>query len=157
MFCLQNRGFRAILRDISCGTQVSSAELATKIAVAVGTGREYPGPKVRLRKGAPPIPAQRCVTITFRARVAVNARSFYTINTHMQHARRSCTYGASGPIAQDETAGTPISQTLYVPYRCRGTLKINVGYTQQRRPAPMPFDVGGFRNAKVGRATVKLP
>jgi len=22
MFCLQNRGFRAILRDISCGTQV---------------------------------------------------------------------------------------------------------------------------------------
>jgi hypothetical protein len=32
-----------------------------------------------------------------------------------------------------------------------------VGYTQQRRPSQMPFDIGGFGNAKVGRAVAKLP
>lgn len=136
---------------------VSSADLAATIGVRVGTRREYPGPKVRPRNGAPPIPAQRRVTITFRARVAASARSFYTISTRMQRARRGCAYGTSGPIAKDVTAGSVISQTLYVAYRCRGTMKIEVGYTQQRRPGRMPFDVGGFGNAKVGRATVKLP
>ncbi|MEJ7788149.1 MAG: hypothetical protein WKF96_25385, partial [Solirubrobacteraceae bacterium] len=136
---------------------ISRTDLATEIGVRVGTRREYPGPKVRPRKGAPPIPAQRRVTITFRARVAANARSFYTINTRMQHARRSCAYGTSGPIAQDVTAGTVISQTHYVPYRCRGILKINVGYTQQRRPGPLPFDIRDVGNAKVGRTSVKLP
>ena len=36
-------------------------------------------------------------------------------------------------------------------------MRINVGYTQQRRPGPMPFDVGGLGNAKVGRAAAELP
>jgi hypothetical protein len=50
-----------------------------------------------------------------------------------------------------------LSYKLYLPYRCHGTLTINVGYTQQRRPSQMPFHVGGFGNAKVGRAVVELP
>jgi hypothetical protein len=136
---------------------VTRAQLATTIHVQVGKRREYPGPRVKPRNGAPPIVAQRRITITFRARVAANARSFYTINTRIEGASRGCSYGTFGPIAKDVTAGSIISESLYVGYRCRGTLRINVGYTQQRRPGPMPFDVGGLGNAKVGRATAKLP
>lgn len=137
--------------------RISAADLATRIRVEIGTRREYPGPSVKRPKGAPPIPAQRRITVTFRARLAANARSFYTITTRMQRASKGCTYGSFGPIAKDVTAGSVLSHTLYVPYRCRGTLKINVGYTQQRRPGPMPFDIGGLGNAKVGRATATLP
>jgi len=137
--------------------RVTRAQLATQVRVQVGTRREYPGPKVKLRKGAPAIPAQRRINVTFRARLAANARSFYTISTRMHGAGRRCAYGTFGPIARDVTAGSIISQTLYVAYRCRGTVTINVGYTQQRRPGPMPFDIGGLGNAKVGRAIARLP
>jgi hypothetical protein len=135
---------------------ISRSDLATTIRVRVGTRAEYPGPKVKLPAGARPIPAQRRITLTFRARVAADAHSFYTVSTRMQRASKGCTYGGFGPIAKDVTAGTVLTHTLYVLYRCRGTLKINVGYTQQTRPGPMPFDIGGFGNAKVGRATARL-
>jgi hypothetical protein len=36
-------------------------------------------------------------------------------------------------------------------------MKINVGYTQQRRPGRMAFDIGGSGNARVGTAIAKLP
>jgi hypothetical protein len=136
--------------------RISSGDLATKVGVHIGTRREYPGPKVKLPRGAPVIPAQRRITITFRARLAANARSFYTISTRMQHVSEGCPYGTFGPIAKDVTTGSVISHILYVPYHCRGALKINVGYTQQRRPGPMPFDIGGLGNAKVGRVTATL-
>jgi hypothetical protein len=60
------------------------------------------------------------------------------------------------PIATPLTMPV-VSQRLYFPYRCRATLTIDVGYTQQRRPSQMPFDIGGFGNAKVGHALAKLP
>ena len=137
--------------------RISRGDVAAKVRVAVGTRREYPGPKITPPKGMPAIPAQRRVTLTFRARLAADARSYYTVSTRMQRAARDCMYGSFGPIAKDVKAGSVLSHTLYVPYRCRGTMKINVGYTQQRRPGPMPFDIGGFGNAKVGRVTVALP
>jgi hypothetical protein len=138
-------------------TPVSRAELASTIHIRVGTRPEHPGPKVNRQKGAPPIPAQRRVTVTFRARRAADTRSFYTVTTRMLHASKGCGGGTMGPIAKDVVAGTVLTHTLYFRYGCHGTLKINVGYTQQRRPSPMPFDVGGFGNAKVGTALAKLP
>ena len=136
---------------------VTHADLAADIHVHVGTRPAYPGPKVKRPKGAPPIRVQRRVTIVFRARRAANARSFYTVSVRALHGSKGCPFGMMGPIAKDVAAGTVLRQTLYVPYRCHGTLKINVGYTQQRRPSQMPFDIGGFGNAKVGRAVAKLP
>jgi len=135
---------------------ITRAQLATTIDVDIGTRREHPGPKIKLPKGAPVIPAQRRITIRFRARVAATARSFYTVNTRLHAAGKNCRYRGFGPIAKDATAGSAISYTLYVAYRCRGTLTINVGYTQQRRPGPMPFDIGGLGNAKVGHVTATL-
>ena len=135
---------------------VTHADLAATVRVHVGTRPEHPGPKVKPRKGQPPIRAQRRITVTFRARRAANARSFYTITTRIRHGGEGCSFGTIGPIARDVTAGSVLTQKLYFPYRCHGTLNINVGYTQQRRPSQMPFDIGGFGNAKVGRATAEL-
>jgi hypothetical protein len=137
---------------------VSRAELATTIRVHVGTRRERPGPKVKRPEHAPPIPVQRRITIVFRARRAADARSFYTVNTRIERRSKGCmAYGTFGPIARDVTPGTVLTRVLYVPYRCHGTMKIRVGYTQLRRPGQMPFQIGGFGNAKVGRVTVRLP
>lgn len=135
--------------------RISAADLATPVHVEVGTRPEHPWPNVKLLKGTRPIPAQRRVTITFRARLAADTRSFYTINSLMKAGPR-CSYGTFGPITRDVKAGSVISEKLYVAYRCRGTMTIEVGYAQQRRPGPMPFDFGGRGNAKVGRVTVEL-
>lgn len=58
--------------------RVTPAQLAATVHVRVGTRPEHPGPKIELRKGMRPLPAQRRVTVTFRARHAANARSFHT-------------------------------------------------------------------------------
>jgi hypothetical protein len=134
---------------------VSRADLATTVRVRVGTRREHPGPKPP--KGTRPFPAQRRVTVAFRARAAADARSFYTVSTQLQHGGKGCFYMTMGPIAKDVVAGTVLTKTLYVPFKCHGIMKINVGYTQQRRPGQMAFDIGGFGNAKVGTAVAKLP
>jgi hypothetical protein len=94
--------------------------------------------------------------VTFRARRAANARSFYTVTTRILRGGEGCWFGTMGPIAHDVAAGSVLTQKLYFPYRCHGTLNLNVGYTQQHRPSQLPVDIGGFGNAKVGRATAKL-
>jgi hypothetical protein len=135
---------------------VTHADLATTIRVHVGKRPVHPGPKVKPPKGFPPIPAQRRVTIVFRARRAGDARSFYTVSTRVLRGRKGCTYATMGAIARDVAAGSVISHALYLPYRCHATVEIDVGYTQRRRPSQMPFDIGGFGNAKVGRVFAKL-
>jgi hypothetical protein len=57
-----------------------------------------------------------------------------------------------GPIAKVVPAGTVLTLTRYVPYRCRGTPEVRAGYKQRRRPGHVPFDVGGVGNANVGIA-----
>jgi hypothetical protein len=137
-------------------TPVPSAQLATTVHVRVGTRPERPGPGIHRRPGMPPILAQRRVTVTFRARVAADARSFYTVSVQM-HGGKGCSLGTFGPIAKDVTAGTVLTETLDFPYRCHGVAKIDVGYTQRRKPGQMPFDIGGFGNAKVGTALARIP
>jgi hypothetical protein len=135
---------------------VTHADLATTIRVHVGKHPAHPWLKLRRPKGSPPIPAQRRVTIAFRARRAANARSFYTVSTRMLHGGKGCTYMTTGPIARDVAAGAVVTQKLYFPYRCHTTLQIEVGYQQQRRPSQMPFMPDGLGNAKVGRVFAKL-
>jgi hypothetical protein len=135
---------------------VPNAELATTIRVHVGKRRAHPFRRLKQPKGMPPVPAQRRVTIVFRARRAANARSFYTVSTRMLHGGKGCTFGTIGPIARDVAAGAVVTQQLYLPYRCHAMLQVDVGYTQQRRPSQMPFSPDGFGNAKVGRVFAKL-
>jgi hypothetical protein len=135
--------------------RLSRAALASAIHVRVGNRPRHPGPKSGPATGARPVPAQRRITVTFRARRAGDARSFYTVSAEIRHTSRGCPSGISGPIAKDVVAGTVLTHTLYVPYRCGGTLSIKVGYTQQRAPSQMPFLIG-LGNAAVGSALVKL-
>ncbi len=131
---------------------VSRAELASPVHVHVGTKPEHPGPKNPKYK----VPAQRRITVTFRARQAADTRSFYTVSTEMHQRGKGCAYGSFGPVAKDVKAGTVVKYTLWAAYGCHGTMRINVGYAQQRRPTQMPFMIDGFGNAKVGTALVKL-
>jgi hypothetical protein len=94
---------------------VSHADLAADVHVRVGTRPEHPGPKVERRKGAPPLLAQRLVTVTFRARRAANARSFYTVSTRMLHGSKGRSFGTMGPIAKDVVVGRVLGQKLYFP------------------------------------------
>jgi hypothetical protein len=133
-------------------TPVSHQQLATTVHVRVGARAEHPGPKVKGRT----FPAQRRVTITFRARVAGDARSFYTVETQMLHGRKNCQGGTGGAVAKDVKAGTVLTRTLWVPYHCRNRMRIDVGYAQPTTPSPMPFMVGPLGDDKVGSTTVKL-
>jgi hypothetical protein len=105
---------------------VTHADLATTIRVHVGKRPVHPGPKVKPPKGFPPIPAQRRVTIVFRARRAGDARSFYTVSTRVLRGRKGCTYATMGAIARDVAAGSVISHALYLPDRCHATVEIDV-------------------------------
>jgi hypothetical protein len=129
---------------------VSRGQLAATVHVSVGTRAESPERDVAAD--------QRRITVTFRARQPADARSFYTIGVQVLHGGKHCSAGRLfGPIAKDVKAGTVLTRTEWMNYRCRGMLKVNVGYTQQRRPSQMPFDVAGLGDDdKVGSVTVKL-
>jgi hypothetical protein len=149
----QLKGFVPVKRPT-----LTHADLAAPVRVRLGTRPEHPGTGAGTRRRSlPPIPAQRRVTVSFRARHAADARSFYTVSIRIPRAGAGCGSNLLGPIARDLAAGTVVTQRYDVPYRCHGTLRIAVGYTQQRRPSQLPFDVGGFGNAKVGRVLVRLP
>ena len=135
---------------------VTHAELATTIRVPVGKRPAHPFRKVKQPKGAPPVPAQRRATIVFRASRAADARSYYTITATALQRGKGCTYATMGSFPRDVAAGTVLTRTLYFPYRCHTTLRIDVGYTQQRRPTTGPFPPAAFGNAKVGRVFAKL-
>jgi hypothetical protein len=137
---------------------VTSADVAAPIHVTVGDRPEQPHLGVKPPRGAPPIPAQRAVTVSFRARRAANARSFYTISSDVLHHAPGCPGDSTfGPIAKDVAAGGIVRQTLYFAYNCPGTVRIVVGYAQQHRPTAMPYEITGRGNVRVGRAVVKLP
>ncbi|HWK26435.1 MAG TPA: hypothetical protein VNS09_07735 [Solirubrobacter sp.] len=128
---------------------VTREQLATPVRLHVGTRREHLGDVEHA-------PAQRKVTVTFRARVAADTRSFYTVRWETRPHGLRCGPIGFGPITKDVTAGAVLDYTIYVPYRCAGRVEVKVGYSQQRRPGQMPFDVGGLGNAKVGTAVARL-
>jgi hypothetical protein len=131
---------------------VSPGSLATAVRVQVGSRPERPS-QLRAPKGAP---AQRRVTVRFRARVAADIRSFYTVTSQMKDGGEGCSYVSSGPITAGVAAGSVVRRDLWVPYRCKGTLDIGVGFAQQRRPGQTPFMLEAPGNADVGRVQVKV-
>jgi hypothetical protein len=141
------RGFAAPALD-----RVTRAQLRTPIRVRVGRRPETPAgvPKgVRLTK-------QRKVTLTFRARVDADARNSFTVTTQMVKGGRDCGGGSGGAISRDIKAGTIVKHELWVPYRCRNAMRINVGFLQQTKPSGLPFQAGPAGNAKVGTRVVRL-
>ena len=126
-------------------------DVASPLQVKVGTKPELP-------PDLPPgtrTPNLRAITITFRARRAADAKSFYTISTEKNHGGPRCAQNTFGPIARDIEAGATVTETRWVGFSCRGTMKIRVGYTQQRKPSMMPFMADGRPNPKVGTAVAK--
>jgi hypothetical protein len=135
--------------------KVTAEDLAMPIHVRVGKRPEHPGPKPP--KGVR-FPAQRRITISFRARAAADARSFYTVYAELHPHADGCGYGMVGPIAKDVKPGEVVTSTLYWGYGCHGRLTVEVGFQQQRRPGRgAPFMPTGRGDVKVGRTTVALP
>jgi len=132
--------------------RVSASDVATTVRVVAATAPETP-PGI---PSSTPIPAQRRVTIRFRARVAADVRSFYTVGSRMKGGGEECSYLPRAPITKDVAAGTIVQYDLWVRYRCHGTLQVEVGYEHARQPTAMPFTLDGPGNAWVGRAEVKL-
>ncbi len=99
---------------------------------------------------------QRRITVSFRARRAADAKSFYTIMTEKRYGGPGCAVITMGPIARDVSAGAVITQTRWVDHHCRGTMTIRIGYEQQHGPTQLPFDSGGRPDAKVGTTVVRL-
>ncbi|WP_157592245.1 hypothetical protein [Solirubrobacter soli] len=132
---------------------VDASDLASTVRVVVGSKPEKP-PGVQ----APTkIPAQRRVTIRFRARVGADVRSFYTVRYQVKNGNAGCSTGiVGGPIIKDVAAGAVVRHDVWVSYGCRGTMEISVGFEQQRKPATMPFMVSGLGDARVGRAEVAV-
>jgi hypothetical protein len=144
------RGFAAPDLD-----RVTRAQLRTPIKVRVGRRPEMPAGAPTPPKGVR-LTKQRKVTLTFRARVDANARNYFTITTQMIKGGRRCAGGSSGAISRDIKAGTIVKHELWVPYRCRNEMRINVGFLQQTKPSMMPFEASPASNAKVGTRVVRL-
>ena len=94
--------------------RVSAGELASTVRVSVGTRPEQPPGRVTPKGMA----AQRRVTIRFRARVAADARSFYTVGAQIKDGGEGCSYSLQGPIAKDVTVGSVVKYDLWFAYRC---------------------------------------
>ena len=135
---------------------LTAAQLATPLRLHVGTKPVYPGhlpPGQRHRQQA-----QRLITVVFRARVAADAHSYYTFYaTTPRSGKKNCHADSGGLIARDLAAGTVVTRTLYVPYNCRGSMTVSIGYVQQRTPSQMPFELGFKPDFTVGAGTVTVP
>ena len=93
------------------------------------------------------MPAERKITLRFRARVAADGRNVYTVLARLSTGKGSCGSESAGTIARDIKAGQVITHELWVPFRCRGRFEIQVGYTQQREPSAAPFTFGATRRS----------
>ena len=116
--------------------RLTSAELAVPVHVTVaGT---------RLR-------------ISFRARVAADAHSYYIVTARPEHIR-VCGFSASGgPVARDIASGEVVHDTLSIPSQCRGAIHVSVVLHQQRgQPDQLPFSGLPDHDPRVGTATVEV-
>jgi hypothetical protein len=132
---------------------IPASALRTPVRVDVSTKPERPA--FRGGSASANTPDQRRITIRFRARLAADVTSYYTFSLQPTGGR-TCNFRVSGPIARDIVAGTVVTRTVWVPYSCRGTATIRVGYAQADRPSVIPFTGPGQQNAKVGTVTVPL-
>ena len=130
---------------------VTAAQVAAPVRVTLGKPLRRPSSSSK-------IPPQRRVRIRFRARIAADARSFYTAKLELSHGREGCGWSEYGPIARDLKPGDIVNYTLYVSTACHGaTATVRIGYAQQRMPSDTPFFLKDKDSIEVGTTAVKLP
>jgi hypothetical protein len=109
--------------------------------------------------GAPPtanVPRQWELTITFRARLAADAQSTYTIETTRPKVGTGCTGTSFSPVTQDVAAGETVRQTVYIPMNCQGSVRGRVTFPQSLGPSPgLPGALG--KGKVVGDFQVEIP
>lgn len=104
------------------------------------------------------VPRQWALTLTFRARLAGDAQSGYAITSTLRGGGRACVFTLAGRVDRDVRAGEIVRETIYVPARCRGSVRGSVRYRpQSSRPQPLPFVGGRNDGALVGRFAVRIP
>jgi hypothetical protein len=99
------------------------------------------------------------LTISFRARIAGDAKSYYIVEVAPAEARR-CQFGTMfSPVARDVGPGELVRQTFWVPARCHGLVRGAVWFHQPdaRRADPLPFSAVPGKGPLVGTYTVKIP
>jgi hypothetical protein len=133
--------------------KVTARDLASPVRLEVGTRPETP-PGVT---GRAKLAAQRRITIRFRARVAADLRSFYTLFAQMKNGGEGCSFGLGGAATTtDVRPGTIVRRDLWYPYKCRGRLEVKVGFTQQVMPSRVPLMPEGPEIGEVGRAEAQV-
>ena len=80
----------------------------------------------------------------------------YTVGAQIKGSGKGCSFLLRGAISKDIAAGTVVEHDVWFPYRCHGTVQVDVGYDQLRKPTAMPFMAEGLANAKVGRAEAQV-
>ena len=127
---------------------IAPGELAAPIRVSVG--------RKRIERGVKRADAARLVTFSFRAARAADTHSYYTFDARLTQRSKACwSSNTVGQIPTDIAAGEVVTQRLQYPYRCRGRLKLRVGYVQQRRPDGRRLY--GFGNDRVGTVVADIP
>jgi hypothetical protein len=98
------------------------------------------------------------LTISFRARVAATAISYYIV-TIRPHPGPGCqTSAMNGPVTSDIRRGEIVTRSYLLPARCHGTVHGAVTYHQQRgRPDQLPFTGLPNHDPQVGSYTAELP
>jgi hypothetical protein len=97
------------------------------------------------------------LTVSFRARVAGTARSYYMVSIRPQPGR-GCRVAELGPVTSDVRAGRVVTRSYLLPARCRGTVRGAVAYHQQRGlPDPIPLTGLPGHDPQVGTFTARLP
>jgi hypothetical protein len=101
------------------------------------------------------------VRISFISRVAItDSRSFYEFNLTMPPSRSCTTGGEGGPTNADIRAGQHVSKSMFVPYRCAGTVRGNVTYVPLVGPAtsmPVAGLPGQGASIPVGSFAFRVP
>jgi hypothetical protein len=114
----------------------------------------------------PPVPAEDPapqmldwrITVSFRARVAGDARSYYVVSLGFTHVHGCKSRGTMlGPVARDVKVGRRVRVPFYLPAACRGPVHAAVAFHQQHgKPDQVPFIGRPGHDPEVGSADATL-
>jgi hypothetical protein len=137
--------------------RLRTADVATRVTAFVPRHAEVPRvPGMKIPETAP---KQRRVAVRFRARVAaVGQVRTYGISLVPRDHHRCNLGGLTTIVNRDVDAGDRVSQDLWLPPDCRGTLDITVTLRQQTSAAqPLPMPPGERGQPVVGRVAARIP
>jgi hypothetical protein len=135
--------------------RVSAAQVATPV-------RARFAPRPVLAPGADAVPKaiRRSwkLTVTFRARVPSDAKSYYVITVGLDRGR-ACRGTLIGPVARDLAAGDLVRESFWIPTRCHGTVRGQVSFHQPSRGQreQLPFGAVAGDGPRVGGFAARIP